>query len=176
MADPNMAGTILTALGTIAAGGATGWLTARSKARQDIEAWKRTRKALVRDSAVALLRDTVEGIAGAGHALCWLTREAECDPDNIADAIAAYEKAMNEIMPKVLGGQAAIATFCPDTARKVKQAIAFVQDEAAELDKACILHKSGGPGPVADRKLSALAAYEKATEACSSLGANLLGH
>jgi hypothetical protein len=168
--------TVLTAAGTIAAGGITGYFTARRKAKQDIEAWNRTRRAMVRDSAVALLRDTVEGIAAAGHALCSLTREAECDPDNLHEAISSYEKALNDIMPKVLGGQAAIATFCPDTARKVKDAIAFIQIEATAIDHACISYKTSGAAALSGRKEAALSAYEKATDACSSLGANLLGH
>jgi len=173
MADATMI--ILTTFASIVGGGVTGYITARIKARDALEEWKRSRHAMVRESAVTLLKETVTDIAGAGHANCWLTWKAECDPKSLElEDVESYDQTMHALMPKILGGQAAIATFCPKTASEVLCAIEGIRIEAEEVDRACIAYRAGDPAPLAARHKAANEAYAKARELCEGLGANLL--
>ena len=175
MADLSMTSVLLTAFGSILAGGATGWLTARIKAKHDLESWERSRRAMVSESAVALLRETVTAIAAAGHAGCWLTWKASCDPGSLtADDVKHYDETMHDLLPKILGGQAAIGTFCPEAAEKVMGAVEAISARDVEIGRACIAWRAGDAGPLGDQHPQALASYDEARTLCAGLGANLL--
>jgi len=175
MADISMTGVLLTAFGSILAGGATGWLTARMKAKHDLESWERSRRAMVNESAVALLRDTVTSIAAAGHAACWLTWKASFDPKSLTPVdIKHYDDAMHDLLPKILGGQAAIGTFCPEAAEKVMGAVEAISARDVEIGHACIAWRAGDIAPLGDQHEAALESYNEARILCAGLGAHLL--
>lgn len=175
MADVSAVGMGLTVIGSILSGGITGHFAARSKARHELEAWQRSRDAMVTESAVTLLKDTVGAIAAAAHAACWLSWKAECDPASVTDPdLDRYEEEMRALLPRMLGGQAAIGIFCPDAARRVQQAVAIIADGDREIGRTFSAARQGDRAPLAARQPAARRAYTDACRLCDGLGAQLL--
>jgi hypothetical protein len=175
MADVSAVGMGLTVLGSILSGGITGHFAARSKARHELEVWQRSRDAMVTESAVTLLKDTVGAIAAAAHAACWLSWKAECDPASVAEEdLHRYEEEMRILLPKMLGGQAAIGIFCPDAARRVQQAVAIIAGQDREIGRTFLAARQGDRAPLAARQPGARNAYTEACRLCDGLGAQLL--
>jgi hypothetical protein len=175
MADVSAVGMGLTVLGSILSGGITGHFAARSKARHELEAWQRSRDAMVTESAVTLLKDTVGAIATAAHATCWLSLKAERDPGSVTDQdLERYEEEMWTQFPKMLGGQAAIGIFCPDAAAKVQKAVAIIANEDEEIGRTFRAVRQNDKGPLAARQTYARKAYFEACKLCDGLGAQLL--
>ncbi|HLL31861.1 MAG TPA: hypothetical protein VK403_12775 [Allosphingosinicella sp.] len=175
MADVSAVGMGLTVIGSILSGGITGHFAARSKARHELEAWQRSRDALITDSAVTLLKDTVGAIAAAAHAACWLSLKAERDPGSVTDQdLERYEEEMWTQFPKMLGGQAAIGIFCPDAAAKVQKAVAIIAGEDKEIGRTLSHARLGDRSPLAARQPHARKAYFEACRLCDGLGAQLL--
>jgi hypothetical protein len=175
MADVSAVGVGLTVLGSILSGGVTGHFAARSKARHELEAWQRSRDAMVTESAVTLLKDTVGAIAAAAHCACWLSWKAECDPASVTDAdLDRHEEEMRALLPKMLGGQAAIGIFCPDAAAKVQQAVAIVAGQDREIGRTFPAARQGDRAPLAACQPAARSAYTQACKLCDGLGAQLL--
>ncbi|MEA3066241.1 MAG: hypothetical protein QOJ27_2702 [Sphingomonadales bacterium] len=175
MADVSAAGMGLTVLGSILSGGLTGHFAARAKARHELEAWQRSRDAMVTESAVTLLKDTVGAIAAAAHAACWLSWKAECDPASVTgEDLDRYEEDMRILLPRMLGGQAAIGIFCPDAARRVQQAVAIIAVQDREIGRTFTAARLGDRAPLAARQPEARRAYTEACRLCAGLGAQLL--
>lgn len=175
MIDAPMVQMIGTVLGGIVSGGLTGHFAARAKARHEMEAWQRSRDAMVTESAVTLLKDTVAAIAAGAHAACWLSGKAECDPASVIDEdLDSYDEQMRILYPKMLGGQAAIGIFCPDAAGKVREAVAIIAAEDNEIGRTFTAARQGDRGPLAARQPEARKAYAEACRLCDGLGAQLL--
>ncbi len=175
MLDASALEMVWTVLGGIVSGGLTCHFAARAKARHELESWQRSREALVTDSAVTLLKDTVGAIAAAAHAACWLSWKAECDPASVTDEdLDRYEEEMRTLLPKMLGGQAAIGIFCPDAARTVQQAVAIIAGQDREIGRTFSVARQGDRAPLAARQPEARRAYTQACKLCDGLGAQLL--
>lgn len=175
MPDVSMTGALLTVFGSIASGGIMGALSAQFQARRELEIWERSRHSMVTETAAALLRDTVTSIAAAGHAACWLTWKAEHDPESLAiEDIQRYDETMRDLLPKILGGQAAIGTLCPETARKVMEAVDIISEERVEVSRGCVAYRKGDAAPLAKRHIEARKSYEGARGLCAGLAAQLL--
>lgn len=165
----------LTIFGSILSGGLTGHFAARAKARHELEAWRRSRDAMVTESAVTLLKDTVGAIATAAHAACWLSLKAERDPDSVTGQdLERYEQEMWTQFPKMLGGQAAIGIFCPDVAAKVQKAVAIIANEDKEIGRTFGAARRNDKRPLAARQTHARKAYVEACRLCDGIGAQLL--
>jgi len=175
MADISLWGTLLTAAGSILAGGATGYVTSRIKARETIEAWIRSRSDLADGLAVDHFKDTVTAIAAAGHSQCWLTWRACYDPAHFTRAdIERYDAEMHQLLPRMWGGQAALASFNPEVGEAVGRAVQLITAEDAFLGLASVSLEKGGPAALGARQDSAVETCNRALELCTNVGARLL--
>jgi hypothetical protein len=175
MLDVSTVGMVGTVLGSIVSGGVTGHFAARAKARHELETWQRSRDAMVTESAVTLLKDTVAAIAAGAHAACSLSLKAECEPESVTDEdLKRYEEEMREQFPKMLGGQAAIGIFCPDAAAKVHKAVDIIASEDREIGRTFTAARLGDKSPLAARQPDARRAHAQACDLCAGLGAKLL--
>ena len=161
--------------GSVLAGGVTAFLTAWITAKREHRAWARSRQGMVGETAAALLRETVTAIAAAGHAACWLTWKAEHDRESLGtDDFKRYDDTMRDLLPRILGGQAAIGTLCPTTARKVMDAVNIISIERIEISRGCVAHRTDAGAMLATRHPAALKSYEQARDICAGLAAHLL--
>jgi hypothetical protein len=153
----------------------TAYVVARLQAKHDLKAWERSRRSVVSDTAANMLRDTVIAISTASHAACWLTWKAKYAADELTPSdLVRYDELLHKELPKILGGQAAIATLCPVAAEKVAESVKIICAEDDQIGHACIAHRKGNKVALAERHDDALNAYNAARELCSGLGAQLM--
>lgn len=175
MADISLWGTLLTAAGSVFAGGVTGYVTSRIKARETIEAWIRSRSDLADNLAVDHLKDTVTAIAAAGHSQCWLTWRACYDPKHLTRAdVERYDAELHQLLPRMWGGQAALASLCPDVGDAISEAVQLITAEDALIGLASVSLEDGGPAALGGRHDSAVETCNRALELCAGVGARLL--
>ena len=168
-------GTVLTAVATIAAGGATGLLGGYLQSRAALMNWRRARSDAVHKLAADLIKDVATSIASAGHSACWLTWKAQAAPSAVTDAdIQRYDDEMHELLPKILGGQAALSTLCRDAGERVKEAADLISVEDAKIGEACIAFKQGATAQLGLCHECALKAYQRSVELCSGMASDIL--
>ena len=81
---------------------------------------------------------------------------------------------MHEQLPKMFGGQAAIATLCPEAGEIVLQAVDIISTEDVGISMACVAYRRGDLQPLAARHSSAVVASDRARKLCAGLGAQLV--
>ena len=113
-------------------------------------------------------------MAAAGHSACWLTWKAEYDPKGLTQAdVARYDTEMHELLPRIMGGAAALATLCPDAAKSVQSAVQMIAAMDAQIGAACVRFREGDIVELAGCHEVALARHDTAAEVCGGLGAYL---
>ena len=167
--------TVLTVVGSVVSGGLMGFLTARIKAREAIDAWNRSRSDVADTMTVDVLKEMVTAVASAGHSQSWLTWKAMYDPTRMTrDDIDRYDAKMHELIPTILGSQAALATLSPNSAATMVDVVRLILTEDGAIGVASAGQSGGDFSALAARYEAVSAANNEAMRLCTGIGAKVL--
>jgi hypothetical protein len=113
--------TIIAATVGAVAGLVGGLIAAIAQRRLESAKWPRGRE----DALASDLRTTISGlitnIASGLHSICWLTWDLDHRPGPLQpERIATYDADMHGLLPRLLGGVAAVATIDKETAVELR--------------------------------------------------------
>lgn len=146
-----------------------------AKQREALEAWSRARSDIAAKLAVDALRETVTALASAGHSQCWVTWKAQFDALSLSAAdLDRYDEEMHGLLPKILGGQAALLSLNPVAAADLQEAVNEITRKDFDIGNACVRWREGHKQVLADEHAEAVQAYERAQEICRGVGSRLL--
>ena len=81
---------------------------------------------------------------------------------------------MHALLPKILGGQAALLSLNPVAAADLQEAVNEVTRKDFDIGNACVRWREGDKQVLADEHAEAVQAYERAKEICRGVGSRLL--
>lgn len=175
MADEvTLVGTLLTMAAGVSSGGVAGYLTARFKARQSLEDWRRGQTGVALKAAADLIQGLATNMAAATHSACWLTWRAAYDPGRLThDDIDRYDYEIHELLPKIFGAVSALGTLSPSAARDLRPAVARITRLDAEIGQACVDHRAGNKSALAACHQQAIDVHNAVEASCVGVGAKL---
>jgi hypothetical protein len=101
-----------------------GLLAGSQRSRAFSDEWARSRQDLVANSAVRLIQAIATKLARAGHAMWWLTWRAENEESRVTpNALDDFDWELHELLPQIVGAQAALRAMDSGAADKVDTAV-----------------------------------------------------
>ena len=154
--------TLVAALGTgligLVAGLLGGWQAGSQRARAFAEDWARARQDQAAKETVELIQTMATKLARVSHAMWWLTWRAAKDEARVTEeALDRFEYELHELIPEIVGAQAALRAMSPGAADEVDPAVDRLHMVCGAISEASVSARKGDRSALAERFVDALA-------------------
>lgn len=123
---------------------AGGLLAGSQRTRAFAEDWARARQDKAANETVALIQTLATKLARVSHALWWLTWRAAKDEERVTgEVLDRFEWELHELIPEIVGLQAALRAMSPDAADEVDLAVDRLHLHCGAVSEASISARKG---------------------------------
>ena len=142
----------------LVAGLASGWQAGSQRSRAFADDWTRARQDQAANETVALIQTIATKLARVAHVMWWLTWRAAKDEQRVTEeALDRYEWELHELLPEIVGAQAALRAMNAGAADEVDPAVDRLHSLCRDLSEASVSARKGDRAALAERFADALA-------------------